>query len=289
MELINCYTGFEETYSPNMDKRQVQETWYNFMEKYEYVRRLCIDDYTQQGYYWKDIAYDRVFNYDQSFVERMTSTAKLLEEIIISMKDKLTDFYSLERDDTVIIIYHGLGNAAGWVTTYNGRPAIYLGIEKIVELGWDSRQKLEDLVSHEYGHLIHMEIRKAPLAPFLNMRKKVLFRMYTEGVATFFEGIFNGREVSSPKWYKRANELESELRKELLTRLEKESKDSEDFFGDWNPVMNLNEAGYFLGLQVIKILVTRMTFNEVMRLSDDVVLYVFEEYLKGNLQKEMSL
>ena len=151
MELFNCYEGYQNVYDEKLSNHELQEVWFKFMEKHEYVRRLCIDDYTKQGYNWKEVAYNRVFNYDKRFVQKMTSTSILLEKLILSMKEKLYDFYKLEREDTVIIIYHGLSNAAGWVTTFNGRPAIYLGIEKIVELGWDSKQKLEDLVSHEYG------------------------------------------------------------------------------------------------------------------------------------------
>ncbi|MBU1019988.1 MAG: hypothetical protein KJ847_02135 [Firmicutes bacterium] len=278
MEFLNCYEGFQKVYDDNLNNKELQEVWFQFMEKYEYVRRLCIDDYIKQGYDWRKVAFDRVFNYNFEFVSRMNSTSKVLENIVISMQNKLNDFFKLDRDDTVIIIYHGLGNAAGWVTAFKGRPAIYLGLEKIVELDWDNQSKLEDLISHEYGHLVHMELR-GTLSPYFDFKRKMIFRMYTEGVATYCESIFNGREKSTPEWYNKCLQLESELKIEFMTRLNNETSNSEDFFGDWNPVLGINEAGYFLGLQIIKRLLRKMSIIEVMRLDYEYIENEFEDYI----------
>lgn len=282
MELINCYNGYEKLYKDENSNNERLEVWFNFMEKHESVRRLCINDYKEQGYNWRDIAYERVFNYDKEFVERMTVTSKILEEVITSMKEKLNSFFKLEREDTAIIIYHGLGNGAGWVTTFNGRPAIYLGIEKIVELGWDKKQKLKDLVAHEYGHLVHMQIRKEPLAPYSDFKRKTVFKMYTEGVATYCECIFNGREISSPQWYSNAQSNIKALKSEFIKRLNEKSKDCEDFFGDWNPVLGISEAGYFLGLKVINFLATKMPILDIMRLEYSYIEHVFIDYLNSD-------
>lgn len=282
MELINCYEGFQEVYNKDSSKNELQEIWFNFMERHECVRRLCIDDYTNQGLDWKQISSDRLFNYDKAFVDKMTYTSITLEGVILSIKGKLNDFFKLEKDDTIIIIYHGLGNAAGWVTTYMGKPAIYLGVEKIVELGWNNRKKLEDLVSHEYGHLVHLEVREDSLDPYDDFKKKMIFRMYTEGVATYCEGIINGRQVSSPKWYADAHSKEQLLKKEFLKRLNVESKDCKDFFGDWNPVLGITEAGYYLGLNVIIILLEKMSILTVMLLDYNSIEKVLMTYLLNN-------
>ncbi len=279
MELINCYEGYQNVYDENMSNQELQEIWYQFMEKYEHLRNLCIDDYSKQGYDWRNVASDRVFNYNFEFVRKMNSTSKALENIIISMENKLNDFFKLKREDTIIIIYHGLGNGAGWVTPYKGRPAICLGVEKIVELGWDNQSKLESLVSHEYGHLVHMEVRGL-LSPYVDFRRKMIFRMYTEGVATYCESIFKGREKSTPDWYNKCLILEPKLKLEFLKRLNNQSSNCEDFFGDWNPVLGLNEAGYFLGLQIIKRMVKKMTIFEAMILDYEVIEKEFIDYFQ---------
>lgn len=278
MEFLNCYEGFQKVYDENLNNKELQDVWYKFMEKHEYVRRLCIDDYKKQGFDWSKVAFDRVFNYDKDFVNKMNSTSKMLERIVISMQGRLNEFFKLTRQDTIIIIYHGLGNAAGWVTAFMGRPAIYLGIEKIVELGWDNQNKLEDLVSHEYGHLVHMEVR-GPLAPYFDFKRKMIYRMYTEGVATYCESIFNGREKSTPTWYSECLQLESELKSEFLKRLNNESINCEDFFGDWNPVLGISEAGYFLGLEIIKRLTLKMSLTDVMILDYDSIEIEFKDYM----------
>jgi len=68
-----------------------------------------------------------------------------LEEKIISIFGK-----SLEVD---IILYLGLCNGAGWVTTVNNQTRILLGIEKIIELNWRKPNDMIGLIYHELGHV----------------------------------------------------------------------------------------------------------------------------------------
>lgn len=60
MEFLNCYEGFQKVYDENLNNKELQDVWYKFMEKHEYVRRLCIDDYKKQGFDWSKVAFDRV-------------------------------------------------------------------------------------------------------------------------------------------------------------------------------------------------------------------------------------
>ena len=284
MKLINLYKGYETVFNIKKSVLDRQDAWVEFMSKDINVRQQCIDDYIEQGLDWKEVSLNSVFIYDKKFVDRMNRASVLLERIVLDMRSKLSSFYKLELEDTIIVIYHGLGNAAGWATTYEGKPAIYLGVEKIVELGWDSKSKLEDLVSHEYGHLVHMDIRKESLEPFTDFRRKMIYRTYTEGVATYCESIYNGREISSPMWYQEAIKKEELLKKEFMRRLDSESENITDFFGDWYPVLGLIEAGYFLGLNVIKSLLKTLSIVEVMSLDiEDVELEVMKYITDNNL------
>lgn len=279
MKFINCYEGFDKIYNEKLSKDELIDVWFQFMGKFESVRDMCIQDYVNDNLNWKQIAKDRVFIYNADYVLKMNETVRLIKEIVLVMKKRLSIFYSIDSIDTHVIVYHGLGNAAGWLSIYEDQPAIFLGVEKIVELGWNSSSKLEDLISHEYGHLLHLALR-GTLTPYNDFKKKMIFRLYTEGVATYCESIFNGREKSSPEWYELCLKNEVDLKKEFLIRLNSSSKECFDFFGDWNPVFGIYEAGYFLGLQVVKSLMKKMTIKELMVIKYNMFLIEFNNYFE---------
>lgn len=141
------------------------------------------------------------------------------------------------------------------------------------------QKKLEDLISHEYGHLVHVELR-GTLTPYKDFKKSTIFRLYTEGVATYCESIFNGREKSSPEWYEMCLKNELVLKNEFLRRLNNNSRECIDFFGDWNPVFGIHEAGYFLGLQIVKELMRKLTIKELMTIDYNVYLKEFNNYFE---------
>lgn len=277
MKLINCYQGFYEQYNEDLTKEEQIEVWFNFMDQHKTVRDMCINDYHNEGLDWKQIALDKVFGYDLEFVLKMNKTVTLLEKIVEMMIDRLGMFYSIDNINVVVVLYHGLGNGAGWVTTYEDKPAIYLGIEKIVELGWNKRGKLEDLISHEFGHVIHESLR-GTLVPYDDFKRKTIFKLYTEGVATYCESIINGREKSSPEWYEKCLENELSLKKEFLRRLGSHSQEITDFFGDWNLIYGIHEGGYFLGLQIVKRLIRKMTIYKLMKINYEVFHNEFIKY-----------
>ena len=55
--------------------------------------------------------------------------------------------------DADIVLYLGLCVGAGWVTRMNGRYAVLLGVEKILELGWHGLDDMYGLIYHELGHI----------------------------------------------------------------------------------------------------------------------------------------
>ncbi|NLE30964.1 hypothetical protein GX618_01685, partial [Candidatus Dojkabacteria bacterium] len=57
--------------------------------------------------------------------------------------------------DLDIILYLGLCNGAGWFTKLDNRRVVLLGIEKIIELGWEDITTLRALIYHELGHVWH--------------------------------------------------------------------------------------------------------------------------------------
>lgn len=76
----------------------------------------------------------------------------------VAVTDKLAS--NIERlfengVETDIILYLGLCNGAGWATALDGRDAVLLGIEKIIELNWQDESAMQALIFHEIGHIWH--------------------------------------------------------------------------------------------------------------------------------------
>jgi predicted SprT family Zn-dependent metalloprotease len=250
------------------------------MEKHKNLKRMLISDYEEEGLDAYQIALTQVFNYSNETIDLMNETSDLIEDIVKKINKKILNFFPGEKLEVQVIVYHGLGNSAGWATTYQNINTILLGIEKIVELKWNSRMKLEDLISHEYAHLIHSSI-VGSLEKYTDFYKKMVYRVYTEGFATFCENMMNGRELSMPSWYQTCIRMETKLKKEFLYRLENKQENCLDFFGDWYKVYDIAEAGYFLGLRLITILNQTYSISEIMELDFDVIDRYFLEYMSN--------
>ena len=81
--------------------------------------------------------------------------------------------------ETDIILYLGLCNGAGWATSLDGRDAVLLGIEKIIELNWQDESAMQALIFHEIGHIWHKPTGIS--IPRLGQRaKKSLAQLYQE-------------------------------------------------------------------------------------------------------------
>ena len=76
-----------------------------------------------------------------------TSVAKRLES-------RLCPLFQREPELDLILCL-GLCNGAGWATTLEGREAVLVGIEKVLELGWQTEDKMQALIFHEIGHIWH--------------------------------------------------------------------------------------------------------------------------------------
>ncbi len=280
MELVDIYYGFSDRIWLDLSASEQLQIWLDYMNDYEEIKDHCINDYTSEGIDWQKVAVERVFVYNDEFVLRMNTVSDLINQISSSFEKKLISYYGRIDNETYIIIYHGLGNAAGRFDTYQSKNAIMFGVEKIVELNWDNQAKLEDLFAHEYTHLVHQEVRGENLEPFQDFFRKNIFRLYTEGLATYAEMIFNGREKIEKNWYESATLVKNQLKKEFLKRLRNHDETCNDFFGDWYPVMGITEAGYFLGSEIIKKIIGDYHISDIMKLEYSEIEKLFLNYLQ---------
>ena len=184
--------------------------------------------------------------------------------------------------DIFFVIYVGVGCGAGWATTYNGQPAVLLGLENIAEEKWHTKNKLEGLISHEIGHLAHMKWRNE-WKKFEKAEQDPLFQLYSEGFAQRCEHKILERETwhmaQDKEWLVWCEQNKSWLAKEFLKRLEKQVSVN-DFFGSWFNIQGRKQTGYFLGYAFIRELEKTYGLREIALLNVEKVRVLGIQYLK---------
>ena len=127
----------------------------------------------------------------------------------------------------------GLCNGAGWATSLDGRDAVLLGIEKIIELNWQDESAMQALIFHEIGHIWHKTYGN--LYPEARSEgEKSLAQLYQEGLAMVCEHILCQDDryyhQNQNGWLDWCKENEAEIKREYLRRVDKNIS-TQDFFG----------------------------------------------------------
>lgn len=180
--------------------------------------------------------------------------------------------------DSNVVFYLGLCNGAGWATELDGRPAVLLGLEKIVELGWTGERDMIGLLYHELGHQWHFQNRMAESREE-TAEEKAVWQLYTEGVAMRFEQMMCGDprfyHQDTDGWLDWCEENRGRLALEYLKRVEN-GESIQDFFGDWCAFEGHSDVGYYLGAEAIRLAQEENGLQEVLDFSLEQVL----NYLK---------
>lgn len=93
--------------------------------------------------------------------------------------------------DCEVILLVGLCNGAGWVLEDQQTTIVLIGIEKLIELQWDTPEKMFGLITHELGHVYQKQF--GTLETEIKTSEDALFwQLYTEGIAMYFEQIIQG-------------------------------------------------------------------------------------------------
>ncbi|MBO4832245.1 MAG: hypothetical protein J5569_07290 [Oscillospiraceae bacterium] len=169
--------------------------------------------------------------------------------------------------DTEIVIYLGLCNGAGWVTGLNGRTAVLLGIEKIVELGWTGTDDMYGLILHELGHV--WQDRYGVLSRSLDdPGDSFLWQLFTEGVAMVFEqetvgdtGYYHQDRNGWACWCEgHLGELirDFEADRRTMTRTDQR------YFGDWASYHGRPDTGYYLGARLVRFMMRHDAFDSIL-------------------------
>lgn len=189
-----------------------------------------------------------------------TSVAKRLES-------RLCPLFQREPE-LDLILYLGLCNGAGWATTLEGREAVLVGIEKVLELGWQTEAKMQALIFHEIGHIWHKTYGTFELHP-RTKGEASLVQLYKEGVAMVCEQILcqneNAYHQDEDGWLAWCVAHQAEIKREYQKRVDNHTS-TQDFFGDWCRYKSHSDVGYYLGCEFVKYLRRRRSLAEIANL-----------------------
>ena len=168
-----------------------------------------------------------------------------------------------------IILHLGLCNGAGWATELDGKPAILLGMEKIIELGWTDDASMIGLIYHELGHIWH-DTAGTLHADTTTNAEKAVWQLYQEGIAMHCEQLLMNDawhyHQDKDGWLDWCKDHQTALFAEYKRRIDADES-VQDFFGDWCSYLGHSDVGYYLGGELIKRLAGRYLLNELANLS----------------------
>ena len=232
------------------------------------LRDLCFADLEEslgKGLSWED-DYLPVLN-------GLTERPDKVEHIRQSFSAVCTDLEESIREtfgrvpDALVCLYPGLCNGAGWATEVDGKDAVLLGIEKIVELDWCGKDDMTGLVVHELGHLYQKQFGILE-RPYDKPEDAFLWQLFTEGVAMVFEQAVQ----NDPSYYhqdrdgwkdwcdRHVKEIASDFAKDLPGM----TGSNQRYFGDWVSYQGQPDTGYYLGARVARFALERAPFDDLI-------------------------
>jgi hypothetical protein len=157
LEIVDTFPAFLAYWEKSQGfPLEVQiERWVgDYLAPWPTLLALQIEDYQKQAIDWRAIARERVFPHLAKHLPVMQNAHENLLAVGRSVYE-----CALERLAVTIcavfVIHVGIGCGAGWVTKYNGMPAVLFGLENIAESGWHEPEAISSLIAHELGHLVH--------------------------------------------------------------------------------------------------------------------------------------
>lgn len=173
-----------------------------------------------------------------------------------------------EEPEIDLILYLGLCNGAGWETMLDHRDTVLLGIEKIIELGWQDEINMQALVCHEIGHIWHKMYGK-PYPEVFRTGDKSLMQLYREGIAMRCEQFLcqddNFYHQDKDGWLAWCQANASNMKQEYVRRIQG-NESTQDFFGDWCNYQGRSDVGYYLGCEFIKFLEQDESLKQIANL-----------------------
>ncbi len=183
-----------------------------------------------------------------------------------------------------LVFYFGLCSGAGWVTELRGKCAILLGIEKILELGWENEDDMNGLLLHELGHVYQARFgvltRRTDDAA-----DAFLWQLFTEGIAMVFEQELVGDpdyfHQDKDGWKAVLDALLPKLAADFQKDLPAMTPEDQRYFGDWVRYEGQPDAGYYLGARFLRFLLETEDFDALIGWDVPAVRRGFGDFLRS--------
>lgn len=181
--------------------------------------------------------------------------------------------------DVTVVFYLGLCSGAGWVTTLRGGRHILLGAEKIVELHWESPEKMFPLLAHELGHVAQFDLREGWRERYDDVNERSVHQLFTEGFAECVSTLLGPYPNSrGEEWESWCGEHLREIKGEFLRFLAGRRR-TQPFFGDWQEILGHSDLGYYLGRRFVAALREKYDLFAIAKLPLREVERALREYL----------
>lgn len=188
--------------------------------------------------------------------------------------------------DAKVILYLGLCNGAGWVTTVRGQRAVLLGLEKILELDWCGIDDMTGLILHELGHVyqgqygvLYWETDDEP--------EQFLRQLFTEGVAMVFEQELVGDPTyfhqDRDGWKNWCDRNAAKIRRSFEQDRNSMTRMTQRYFGDWVSFEGHGDTGYYIGTRFVRFLMETEDFDRIIQYDMEEVKAGYARFLAVDL------
>lgn len=274
MKIIDTYNDIFKSYENGVFNKAL---WDNYaVSAFQGLKEKIEQDFSRLTDY-KDKIY-KILNNMPKNIESAEMAHQSFINTTNNLSDEIKNKFNVDLDVT-IILYLGLGNAAGWATTINNQKVVLIGLEKIVELGWCSESDMQALIYHELGHIYHSFFEHKEL--FMNKRKQAVQQLYREGIAMVFEQTLcddvNRYHQNANGWLDWCIDNDKLIKSEYLKRI-RNKKSVQDFFGDWCSFKGHSDVGYYLGTAFIRFLMNDYSLQEIVSMKLNIVLEHFYKF-----------
>ena len=284
MRIIDTSIDFQSVF---VDGQFNLDNWKKYIDKWvPGAKEMCLGDMKEcidSGYSWNE-DYLPVLNAVYANNEKCKEAVRSFRAVSEHLDEKIINVFG-KSVDADIVLYISLCNGAGWVTKIREKTTVLLGIEKITELDWCSKDDMNGLIIHElghvyqsqYGNLYHKD--KSPA-------EKFLWQLFTEGVAMVFEQeivgdaeYYHQNKNGWKEWCDQNYEL---LKSSFCRDMTMMTQENQRYFGDWVRFKGHSDVGYYLGARFVRYLLKDDCFENIINYTFERVQKEFARFMDSN-------
>ena len=270
--------------------KQINEVFENGIFSYEKWERYINSIYPECAHIFKDEIDEYTatgeYTFEKDFLPHIQAVHKnpkleILHDSFLKVVEKLNERIQIafgKELNVDLVLYLGLGNAAGWVTNINGCATVLLGVEKIIELDWCGIESMYGLIYHELGHVYQAQYGVLERESSDNA-KNFVWQLFIEGIAMYFEQVLVGDleyfHQDKSGWKNWCEEHFAQIVKDFHADLPEMTQFNQRYFGDWCDYYDYGDVGYFLGNKFVHSLLKTNTLNEIVKFEIDDVYKLY--------------